>query len=104
MCEEYVDEVMTSPPHLNERTIWQMVSSRSGTFLNCVATIDGKRIAIRKRFFSSIISPAIVDSDYKFVFFILFFASLILRLVTPGCGHNFRKIRKHAQSCATVCM
>ena len=28
---------------------WQMVSSRSGTFLNCVGTIDGKHIAILRR-------------------------------------------------------
>ena len=28
---------------------WQMVSSRSGTFLNSVGTIDGKHIAILRR-------------------------------------------------------
>ena len=49
LCEECVKEVMTSPPHLKNGNNWQMVSSRSGTFLNCVATIDGKQIAIRKR-------------------------------------------------------
>ena len=77
ICEEYVDEVMACPPHLKNRNNWQVVSARSGTFLNCVATIDGKHIANRQRdssgslyynfiFFSSILL-AIVDSDYKFV-------------------------------------
>ena len=49
ICEENVDEVMASPPHLKNRNNWQVVSERSGTFLNCVATIDGKHIANRKR-------------------------------------------------------
>jgi len=49
MCEEYVDEVMTGPPHLKNGNNWQMISSRSGTFLNCFATIDDKHIATIKR-------------------------------------------------------
>ena len=49
MCEEYVDEVMTAPPQLKNGNNWQIVSTRIGTFLNCVAIIDDKHIAIRKR-------------------------------------------------------
>ena len=36
MCEEYVDEVMTAPSHLKNGNNWQMVSSRSGTFLTAL--------------------------------------------------------------------
>ena len=39
---------MTAPSHLKNENNWQMVSSRSGIFLNCVGTIDGKHITIRK--------------------------------------------------------
>ena len=39
---------MTAPSHLKNENNWQMVSSRSGIFLNCVGTIDGKHIDIRK--------------------------------------------------------
>jgi len=42
MCEEYADEEMTAPPHLKNGNYWEMVSSRSGTFLNYVATFDDK--------------------------------------------------------------
>ena len=37
------------PPHLKNEHNCQVVSSRSGTFLNCVATIDGKHRFTRKR-------------------------------------------------------
>jgi len=36
MCEEYVDEVMTAHSHLKNGNNWQMVSSRSGTFLTAL--------------------------------------------------------------------
>ena len=49
MCEVYVDEVMTAPSHLKNGNNWQMVCTRCVTFLNNVATIDVKHIAIRKR-------------------------------------------------------
>ena len=48
MCEDYVDEVMTAPSHLKNGNYLQMVSTISGTFLNYIATINDKQIAIRK--------------------------------------------------------
>ena len=47
-CWAYIDKVMTVPPYPKNGN-WQMVSSKSGAFLNNVATIDDKHIAIRKR-------------------------------------------------------
>ena len=48
ICEEYVDEVMTTPSTSED---WKKLADgflKKWNFPNCVAAIDGKHIAIRK--------------------------------------------------------
>ena len=93
-----------------------MVCARSGTFLNYVATIDDKHIATRRHCSSGFIY-------YKYTFFqqhligycrlrlhvrvicdlgVFYLASGNARVRTYLSG-SFGRLRKHAQSCATVC-
>ena len=93
-----------------------MVSARSGTFLNYVATIDDKHIATRKPGSSGFVY-------YKYTFFQQHLIGycrprLQVRVICdlgvflfsvcecPGTDipfGSFGRLRKHAQSCATVC-
>ena len=76
MCEEYVDEVMTAPPQLKNGNNWQIVSTRIGTFLNCVAIIDDKHI--RKRAISG-------SLYYKYNVFSASSDWLLLTQTTSSC-------------------
>ena len=76
LCEEYFDEVI--PPYLKNGNYWQMVSTRSGTFLNYVATIDDKHIAIVLSVWERPDAVIILSGSFGWLW-------------------------KHAQSCAMVC-